>query len=120
MSAIGTKLSRTSGIDKRLMHWCPGCNEAHGIRIEGGSPVWTFNGDFDKPTFDPSVRVFVTHVFDDDDNRLPAPIEETLCHYFIRNGKIDFCGDSPHALAGKQVDLPDWPYGKGTYGGIED
>jgi len=44
----------------------------------------------------------------------------TTCHYFITDGKIEFCGDSPHKLAGQIVDLPDWPYSPGAYGGIED
>jgi hypothetical protein len=47
-------------------------------------------------------------------------VQRTLCHYFIRAGKIEFCGDSPHNLAGQTVDLPDWPYAPNTYGGIEE
>jgi hypothetical protein len=29
------------------------------------------------------------------------------CHSIITDGKIQFCGDCTHALAGKIVDLPD-------------
>jgi hypothetical protein len=36
---------------------------------------------------------------------------KTLCHYFIRDGKIEFCGDCPHELAGQTVPLPDVPAG---------
>jgi hypothetical protein len=32
-----------------------------------------------------------------------------VCHYFLRDGQIEFCGDSIHALAGQRVQLPDWP-----------
>lgn len=121
MSQQGTKLRSASwNGGRKLMHWCPGCNEPHGIIVEGGPPQWTFNGDFAKPHFEPSVRVFVTHYTDDNDVRLPEPIQETLCHYFIRGGRIEFCGDSPHALAGQTVDLPDWPYAPGAYGGLDD
>lgn len=121
MAAIGTKLRAGTGAgDKRLLHWCPGCNEPHTIRIEGGPPVWTFDGNYDKPTFGPSVRVFVTHYFDDEDKRLPAPVQETLCHYFIKAGRIEYCGDSPHKLSGQTVDLPDWPYAPGAFGGIDE
>jgi len=123
MRAIGTKLRRAVGNEGkhvRLMHWCPGCDEPHGVTIEGGPPQWTFNGDYDRPTFSPSVLCFTTETTDDDDKPLPAPVRRTLCHYFIRDGRIEFCGDSPHKLAGKTVDLPDWPYRPGTFGGIDD
>lgn len=106
------KLRRASGpVDKRIMHWCPGCNEVHGYRVAGeGGPMWTFNGDMEKPTFTPSMLLFEV----EDGKRV------TLCHYFITDGKIIFCSDSPHALAGQTVDIPEWPYASGTYGGIED
>lgn len=136
MGAVGRKLRRAVGSwngrpHVRLMHWCPGCADVHGITIEGGPPQWSFNGDYDAPSFEPSVRVFVTHMTDDD-RRL---VQETLCHYYIKLGSalsgrganvhpnvsyIDFCGDSPHDLRGKIVELPDWPYAPGTYGGIEE
>lgn len=117
------KLRKARGTDPpqlMLMHWCPGCESPHGIRIEGGPPIWTFDGNYDAPTFSPSIRCFTTETTDDNDRPLPAPIERTLCHYFIRAGKIEFCGDSPHKLTGQTVDLPDWPYAPGTYGGIDE
>lgn len=121
MAMAGVKLRRARSQGQlQLMHWCPGCQEPHGIRIEGGPPVWTFNGDFISPTFHPSIRCFTTHHTDDDDQPLSTSIEETLCHYFITDGKIIFCSDSPHPLSGQTVALPDWPYAPGTYGGIEE
>lgn len=136
MGALGRKLRSARGTDgRRLLHWCPGCSEVHSIRVEGSPPVWRFSGTYDAPSFEPSVRVFVTHTTDDDDRPLPRPVEETLCHYFIKTGAqlagrganldpnksyIDFCGDSPHDLRGKIVELPDWPYEPGRYGGIEE
>lgn len=38
----GTKLRWARGPrDARLMHWCPGCEEVHGYRVEGeGAPKW--------------------------------------------------------------------------------
>ena len=118
-----TKLRTATGPlgHKSVMHWCPGCNEAHGIRIEGpDGPKWSFNGDFENPHFEPSVRLFHTETTDDDDKPLPAPMQVTLCHYFIHGGRIEFCGDSPHKLAGQTVEIPDWPYAPGTYGGIDE
>lgn len=121
MGAIGKKLRSASGPlgHRSIMHWCPGCDDVHGIRIEGpDGPKWTFNGDYDRPTFGPSVRCF-TH-YDDDHRKLPDGQTRTLCHYFIRDGRIEFCGDSPHNLAGQTVDLPDWPYAPRSYGGIDE
>lgn len=122
MPQLGTKLRQASGGGRvMLMHWCPGCDGPHGIIIENaeGRPIWTFDGNYDRPTFTPSVRCFTTETTDDQDKPLPAPVERTLCHYFITAGRIIFCGDSPHALAGQTVDLPDWPYAPGAYGGID-
>jgi hypothetical protein len=84
-------------------HWCPACDQPHGIataeRNRYGA-IWSFNGDLERPTFHPSIRCFMT----DEDGR-----QETLCHYFIKNGMIEFCGDNPHALNGRTVPLCDWP-----------
>lgn len=88
------------------MHWCPGCEEVHGFRVEGADPHWSFNGDWEQPHCNPSIKI--------------SDQTGTLCHYFIHDGRIEFCGDSPHALAGKTVDIPEWPYAAGAYGGIED
>ncbi|MCW2195009.1 hypothetical protein AB7M45_007780 [Bradyrhizobium elkanii] len=121
MAQIGTKLrSATSnnGQHQRLMHWCPGCDEVHGITIKSSlGPKWQFNGDYERPTFNPSVLLQSNH---DGEKRLPAGQMRTECHYFIRDGRIEFCGDSPHKLAGQTVDLPDWPYAPSTYGGIDE
>lgn len=68
--------------------YCPGCKAFHMITAEG----WSFNGDVDKPTFSPSLVV--------DAN------SSTVCHSFIREGKIEFLSDSYHELAGQTVDLP--------------
>lgn len=133
MSKIRRSVS--AGGEVRMLHWCPGCKEVHSIRTSGSPPTWGFNRNYETPAFEPSIRVFVTHFEDDDGKKLPNPVQETLCHYFIRTGSqlagrganldtgksyIDFCGDSPHELRGKIVELPDWPYVEGAYGGIED
>ena len=57
----------------------------------------------------------------DDQSVCPAVDHNgTSCHYFLKAGKIAFCGDCRHALSGKTVDLPPWPYSDGEYGGVED
>lgn len=138
MAQVGTKLRAASGSNgyRSFLHWCPGCNEVHQFKVAPAtSPVWSFNGDFERPSFSPSMLIYVTHTEDDDEKPLPTPRRETLCHYFIKTGAemrdrepgldpnksyIDFCGDSPHALSGKVVELPDWPYAPGTYGGVDE
>lgn len=106
---VGTKLRSCSGANgyRGILHWCPGCEEVHQYKIAGPGPTcWSFDGNFDSPTLLPSMRI--------SDNT------GTICHYFIRAGKIEFCGDSPHKLKGQTVDLPDWPYAPGTYGGVDE
>jgi hypothetical protein len=87
-----------------IMHWCPGCDCAHGIWIEQPNPAtgarWTWNGDAEKPTVSPSILCFTE----------ADGVRRTLCHYFIRNGNIEFCADSPHALKGQTVPLPPFPH----------
>lgn len=77
--------------DGMVLIWCPGCDEAHGCDSR-----WKFNGDYERPTFEPSLLV--------------AQSDPTArCHSFIRDGRIQFLSDSHHALAGQTVDLPEWP-----------
>jgi hypothetical protein len=33
----------------------------------------------------------------------------TICHLFVKLGRIEFCGDSPHKLAGQTVPLQPFP-----------
>jgi hypothetical protein len=60
---------------------------------------WTFNGDFERPTFSPSLNTW----YGGDDDEIPLH----RCHSFIRNGRIEFLPDCTHALAGQTVDLPE-------------
>jgi hypothetical protein len=84
-----------------VMIFCPGCRCGHSIHAKPAkSPyngaTWDFNGDYDRPTFSPSV--LVTR----DWGHKPL-----VCHSFVRDGKIQFLSDSQHALAGQTVELPD-------------
>ena len=106
----------------RLMFRCPGCNENHMIRVgDGSGPGWTFNGDYDRPTFSPSVLVRTGHYVPGFENgpcwctyAKEHPEEEddgfkcAVCHSFVRDGQIQFLSDCTHALAGQTVPLP--PY----------
>lgn len=85
---------------------CPGCECAHSFRIEGPAPVWTWNGDLDRPTFAPSLVVESgpTDPSAWPPDHVPA---STRCHSFVRDGQIQFLGDCTHALAGQTVPLGD-------------
>lgn len=80
------------GEDGSYWFMCPGCDSP--VRIHG----WKFNGDFEKPTFMPSILT-----------TMPDGESEYVCHSFIVDGKIQFLGDCTHALAGKTLDLPELP-----------
>lgn len=72
--------------------WCPGCAMYHWYPV----PRWTFNGNTEKPTFTPSL--LNTWTFGEKN-------EPRRCHLFVTDGRIVYCGDCTHALAGKTVDL---------------
>ena len=93
-------------------HWCPGCGEMHVI-----PSTWSFDGNVDRPTFSPSVKI--TGVQTVGDARGEWTGEWVLdaagkalpycCHYILTRGELNFCGDSTHALAGRTVPLPPLP-----------
>ena len=99
---------------------CPGCKSTHPIRIEpkAGSPAWGFNGNYELPTFTPSVLVRSGHycpghegdqcwcTYNAENPGGEMPFECGVCHSFVTNGQIQFLGDCTHALAGQTVALP--------------
>ena len=105
----------------RLLFRCPGCNLVHGPTVgpphpsEPSAPRWSWNGSFDKPTFDPSLLVRwhtwtppVTHENHAEFKRAPwvQTKVESVCHSFIREGRIQFLNDCTHELAGMTVEIP--------------
>ena len=83
----------------QLYFFCPGCEETHAVSIDperaremrdGSRPCWQWNGDAEKPTLSPSVNYPGT------------------CHFHIKEGRIEYCSDCSHVLAGRAVELPDW------------
>jgi hypothetical protein len=86
------------GVTVGYIHFCPGCKEHHYINVHAKNhmgAVWTFDGNMDKPTFNPSIKL------------LENDLRSARCHYWIRNGRIDYCSDCRHSLAGQTVDLPE-------------
>lgn len=98
--------------------WCPGCKEYHAIPIDRQEhPTWGFNGNYDAPTFTPSILVKSGHYCDHakaDDCWChwsekhpdePAPFKCGICHSFVTDGKIQYLGDCTHELAGQTVEM---------------
>ncbi len=79
------------GIVKKVQYWfyCQGCGWIHAINPD----IHTFNGDYDKPTFTPSLL----------QDRDPAKI----CHSYITDGKIQYLSDCFHDLRGSTIELPE-------------
>lgn len=77
------------------MHWCPGCKHAHTYPV---GPVhttnWNFDGNIDAPSFSPSMLIFMP-AHDD------RP-QESICHYYLTAGVINYQPDCRHDLAGRQ------------------
>ena len=86
----------------QYVHYCPACKQIHPIAVDlpfSNGAKWSFNGDPERPTFSPSVNNMTEY----------QPGKRHVCHYFIREGMIDYCGDCTHDLAGKKVPLPPIP-----------
>lgn len=86
----------------------------HQVHVgDGPGPRWGFNGDFDRPTFTPSVLVRGHQTARDKNGKwngewVRGPDGEpvsSVCHSFVTGGRVQFLGDCTHDLAGQTVDL---------------
>lgn len=76
------------------LFYCPGCKQHHGAwttRRNGVHAIWSFNGDMVRPTFGPSMKIMHP--------------SGAICHFFIRNGMIEFLNDCTHDLKGQTVPM---------------
>ena len=81
--------------------YCEGCGHEHSIPVYADGSGWQFNGNMEAPSFTPSLL-----------NRTPeikaagfeAPAK--VCHLFITDGKIQYCGDCTHHLSGQTIEMP--------------
>ena len=115
MGALSSKLRSVEG--GNIAFWCPGCDQAHGVAV--GTPFrngakWSFNGNFERPTVNPSLHIKKGHYADG------TPAADCwlckrgstacgICHSFVTDGQIQFLVDCTHTLAGQTVPVPDWP-----------
>jgi hypothetical protein len=113
----------------RVAFWCPGCDDFHQIPVaatrEPGK-AWGWDGDVDRPTFEPSLLVRSGHYtkvggsaadcefcnWSDAEKAEWGGSGCVLCHTFVRGGIIEFLGDCTHALVGQKVPIPPWPEGR--------
>lgn len=101
--------------DGRIMFYCQGCACHHAV-----TDSWTFNGDYDNPTFSPSVLVRGTEITENgwkeydewSKTKIMPPsgkfdTRSTVCHSFVTDGKIQYLSDCTHELAGQTVEIED-------------
>ncbi|HLH94977.1 MAG TPA: hypothetical protein VKW08_07655 [Xanthobacteraceae bacterium] len=118
MGQVSAKLRRAEGA---FMWWCPACNEMHPL-----PDGWTFNGDVNAPTFSPSFKHEGAQIEKDaSGNWTGRWLTETgeaktvfastdkpkryCCHYIVAAGRVAYCGDCTHAMAGRTIAMPDLP-----------
>jgi len=80
---------------------CPACGYDHMFHITRKNrlhAIWKFDGDFDKPTFTPSMLVKVMN---------SSQHVKKICHSFIREGQWQFLNDCTHDSAGQTVPMID-------------
>lgn len=87
--------------------------ELHLPILPNGANGWTWNGDTEKPTLQPSVLVTGTIPLSDEQydrivagEKLP-PNPEYRCHSWITDGNAVFLGDCTHEGANQTIPLPD-------------
>lgn len=92
-------------------HWCQACREMHVFAVEeafSNGAKWTFNGNFDKPSFSPSMNIRTRP-------RPTVPVgrpdagQIDICHYFLKDGMIQYLGDCTHSLKGQTIALQELP-----------
>jgi hypothetical protein len=103
----------------RVMFYCPACKDTHALTVGGDKhPCWGFNGNYDKPTFTPSVLVKSGHYCDGRTENCwcrwaerhlgeEPPFKCGICHSFVTDGHIRYLADCTHSMAGQTVELPD-------------
>lgn len=87
-------LKDTEGNESLVVFECPACGNWHPFRIatNDGGPTWEWNRDLERPTFSPSLLVYPHQ-------------GQPRCHCFVQDGKVIFCGDCEHEMAGQTVEL---------------
>lgn len=111
MAKIKRYIELDGGYHGELGFICPGCKCRHFVNDNQTqipnlphNHIWTFNGDFDKPTIRDSV---LTRNYQFNPNTKKHDLEVERCHSYVTNGMIQFLPDCQHSLAGQTVELPE-------------
>lgn len=115
---MGNKVNCSKwGEENRVSFICVGCGELHALQVEGPK-AWQWNGSLDKPTLSPSILMRSGHYahtrekcwcgYNAAHPEEAAPFRCAICHFFLRDGKIEFLSDCTHELRGQTVEMPDW------------
>ena len=108
---LGPKIVKRTGYyncGPTLAHWCPACKEMHDFAVDqpfGNGARWTWNENPAAPSFTPSMNIRIGP-YPEGCHRAGTT---EVCHYFLKDGQIQFLTDCTHDLAGKVVELPDIP-----------
>lgn len=99
----GIKLESINDPDNKLIEGyygfeCPGCKHDHFINVNPKvmNLVWDFDFNFKNPTVSPSIL-----------NKGNYKDTQTICHLFIKNGRIEYLNDCTHHLSGRTIDMID-------------
>ena len=113
MGQVGSKMRRVDRSDGYtaggLAHWCPACEGMHQFALDGknsSGAQWTWDGNVEMPSFSPSMNIRVNMP---DMRGYQPDAMNSVCHYFLKAGVIQYLGDCTHAMKGQNVPLPELP-----------
>lgn len=110
-----------SGGELYLAWHCPACNQEHHVPVLIGEKGkkdrgWNWNGNLDSPTLSPSVKISsgkyvpewekIKHRYDNAEGKKWIEENSSICHFFITDGNVRYCGDCTHSYNGKIISLP--------------
>lgn len=121
MGQIVRECETSDGRPLGWMVFCPACGSGH--LFDKGR--WTFDGDHERPTFNPSMLIRTVRLPDlapgeadyakgpdgkyllDETGRIRGA-RDWVCHSFVRDGQIQYLDDCTHDLKGQTVPLPEF------------
>lgn len=71
---------------------------------------WSWNQDPVKPSFTPSMNIRLGPIGGGKLFKTDAgEVEYAVCHYFLKDGQLQYLADSTHKLRGQTIALPELP-----------
>lgn len=82
-----------------------------------GAASWQFNGNYEQPSFSPSILIASGHytsfwrgpecwcTYNRAHRHEPVRFRCYRCHSYVKGGRIEFLSDSTHKLAGQTAVL---------------